>query len=73
MRYLQLIWIDESTDEGPDPVEPWVEEMSGRGVRLQGSRLRPASDATTVRVRGDEVLLSDGRSPRPRNRLAGTT
>lgn len=28
-------------------------------MRRSGSLLRPAADATTVRVRGEEVLLSD--------------
>jgi hypothetical protein len=31
-----------------------------RHVRRGGARLCPPSDATTVRVRGDEVLLTDG-------------
>ncbi|MBY8339369.1 YciI family protein [Streptomyces spinosirectus] len=36
-----------------------------------GARLRPASDATTVRVRGDEVLLSDGPFAETKEYLAG--
>jgi hypothetical protein len=38
----------------------WVEEMDGRGIRKAGNRLRPAADATTVRVRADELLVTDG-------------
>jgi hypothetical protein len=33
--------------------------MDGRGVRLLGSELRSVSDATTARVRNDEVLVAD--------------
>ncbi|MFI6654798.1 YciI family protein [Streptomyces sp. NPDC050523] len=36
-----------------------------------GARLRPAVDATTVRVRGDEVLLSDGPFAETKEYLAG--
>jgi hypothetical protein len=48
----------EPVDDDND-VDDWVGEMGGRGVRLEGSPLYP-DDATTVRVRGGEVLVSDG-------------
>ncbi|MGY4922284.1 YciI family protein [Streptomyces sp. 900105755] len=38
----------------------YVREVRGRDVVRGGARLRPGADATTVRVSGDEVLLSDG-------------
>src|SRR6266851_2195067 len=67
MRYLLLICVDEtvqlSLGEGAamqSATESWVAEMDGRGVRLQGEPLRPVSEATTVRVRGGEMLVSDG-------------
>lgn len=62
MRYVMFVCDNESVGvpmEDADP-ESWVREMDARGVRLQGMRLRSGNDATTVRVRGDEVLLSDG-------------
>ena len=34
--------------------------MEGRGKRLIGDRLRPVEDATTVRVRSGELLVTDG-------------
>jgi len=37
-----------------------MHELEGRGVVRGGERLRPSADATTVRVRNDEVLTSDG-------------
>jgi hypothetical protein len=36
-----------------------------------GARLRPSTDATTVRVRGGEVLLSDGPFAETKEYLAG--
>ena len=45
--------------------------MEGRGVRLQGAPLRPVSDATTVRVRQDEVLISDGPFAETKEQIGG--
>lgn len=63
MKYLLLVCTDgEPFDADPaelDP-EPWVNEMESRGIRLTGDRLRPPSDATTVRVRNGETLITDG-------------
>jgi len=62
VRYLLMICVDEPFEAPPgdlDPV-PWVREMDARGIRVMGERLRPPSDATTVRVRDGEVLLTDG-------------
>jgi hypothetical protein len=64
MKFMLLICGEGDPDAGEKDVdlnaEPWVEEMTGRGIRLDGDRLRPPSDATTVRVRSGEVLLTDG-------------
>jgi hypothetical protein len=74
MEYMLLVCHDERFDP-PDDIEPetiaWVEEMTTRGVRRQGDRLRPASDATTVRVREDEVLLTDGPFAETKEQMAG--
>lgn len=43
-----------------DNVGEWVDELVARGVSEYGERLRPEHDATTVRVRGGEVLVVDG-------------
>ena len=66
MKYLMFVCVDpelvtpESTkDMAPDTLA-WVDEMDGRGVRVQGNRLQEISTATTVRVRGGEVVLADG-------------
>nr|WP_245908720.1 YciI family protein [Pseudosporangium ferrugineum] len=49
------------TDESRIPdVERWVTENDAAGRRLAGNQLTPPSSATTVRVRGGELLLTDG-------------
>ncbi len=76
MRYMLLICNDESAETVPEEglgaeTETWVEEMEGREVRKSGDRLRPSSDATTVRVRADEVLISDGPFADTKDLIAG--
>ena len=73
MKYLLLIAVDESIDVSPeesDP-EPWVAEMSGRKVRVLGSRLRPVRDATSVRVRDGDLTITDGPFAETKEQMAG--
>jgi hypothetical protein len=78
MKYMLMICGDESVEltpgeaaaMGPD-TESWVTEMDGRGVRLEGDRLRPVSDATSVRVRDAEVLIVDGPFAETKEQIAG--
>ena len=73
MRYVMLVCVDESVEvsEAEGMPTAWVEEMEGRGVRKFGDRLRPVSDATTVRVRDGEVLLSDGPFAETKEQIGG--
>jgi hypothetical protein len=76
MRYMLLICNDQSAEAGPEEglgaeTDAWVEEVDGRGVRKSGDRLRPANEATTVRVRAGEVLLSDGPFADTKDLIAG--
>ena len=78
MRYLLLICVDETLQLSPgegaamqSATESWVAEMDGRGVRLQGEALRPVSEATTVRVRDGEMLVSDGPFAETKEQVAG--
>ncbi|MEU7908646.1 YciI family protein [Actinoplanes sp. NPDC049118] len=49
------------TDESQLPdIDVWVAENDAAGRRLQGNVLASPAAATTVRVRGGELLLSDG-------------
>ncbi|MEU5344158.1 YciI family protein [Streptomyces sp. NPDC020766] len=49
----------------------YIDEVRTSGVVTGGARLRPATDATTVRVQGDEVLLSDGPFVESKEYVAG--
>lgn len=66
MKYVLLICDDESrspTNEelAADPVhQAWAADLERRGAELVGMRLRPVVDATSVRVRDGETLVSDG-------------
>jgi hypothetical protein len=69
MRFLMLVLTDPTleeaegespTHEPPITIEAWVEETYGSGRAVEGDRLRPASDAKTVRRRKGEVIVSDG-------------
>lgn len=47
-------------DPADDNIAEWVQEMIDRRVSEYGERLRPAEDATIVRVRDGKVLLTEG-------------
>ena len=78
MNYVLFICGDESLELSADQqremdraAEAWVEEMTARGVRVTGNRLQPVADATTVRVSGGEVLISDGPFAETREQIGG--
>jgi hypothetical protein len=63
MEYLFFIATDTEPDVEPEragEVQAWVDEGERRGIRKQGHRLRPVEDATTIRVRAGELLITDG-------------
>ncbi|MDQ1552339.1 MAG: hypothetical protein QOD50_1761 [Actinomycetota bacterium] len=63
MEYLFFIATDTEPDVEPEragEVQAWIDEGERRGIRKQGHRLRPVEDATTVRVRAGELLITDG-------------
>ncbi len=77
MLYMLMFCHEGSSLPGPASIEDdpryrlWSEERDRRGVHRGGARLRPAEDATTVRVRGEEVLLSDGPFAETKEQVAG--
>jgi hypothetical protein len=73
MKYLLLICMDEGVEVNDTEisVDPWLDEMTRRGVRLDGSRVRPPKEATTVRTRGGEVLLSEGPFAETKEQMGG--
>ncbi len=78
MKYLMLVCVDKATklpaEEratiGPE-VDAWISEMDGRGVRVQGQELAGVQDATTIRVRGGEVVIADGPFTETKEQIAG--
>ena len=80
MHYALLICTDESSEMalGPDESSArlaeygkFVDEMGRRGVLRGGQRLRPTTDATTVRLREGEVLTSDGPFAETKEQIGG--
>ncbi|MGW0834092.1 YciI family protein [Streptomyces prunicolor] len=72
MKYMLLVCGDDTADgSGMAPVEPWVEELGDREVRLHGHRLVQPAEAVTVRVRGGEVLRTDGPFAETKEYVAG--
>ncbi|GAA2698310.1 MULTISPECIES: YciI family protein [Actinoplanes] len=62
MKYMMFVCTDtepETEFEAPD-IEKWVAENDANGRRVLGNQLAQPSAATTVRVRGGELLLTDG-------------
>jgi hypothetical protein len=80
MRYALLICTDEKAVEALSPEEgaamlseygAFGEEMVRRGVLQGGERLRPTTDATTVRARDGEVLTLDGPFAETKEQIGG--
>jgi hypothetical protein len=80
MRYLLMICSDEKErgswppDKRETTMKEYVlfgEEMERRGVLQVGERLRPTTDATTVRVRDGDVLTSDGPFAETKEQVGG--
>jgi len=72
MNYLLLICGDETAAEHAEGgCDGWAEEMLRRDVLRGGGGLRPPHVATTVRVREDAVLLSDGPFAETKEQIGG--
>ncbi|AXB44394.1 YciI family protein [Amycolatopsis albispora] len=72
MRYLLMIGGEEGSEaEKLEGCGGWTERMERRGVLRSGVALRPPDEAVTVRVRGDEVLRSDGPFAETKEQIGG--
>jgi hypothetical protein len=78
MKYLLLICVDESGESSPldgtafgATALAWSQDVSRRGIRLDGARLRPVTDATTVRVTDTGPLVADGPFAETKEQIAG--
>ena len=76
MQYVALIWEKWDTDEDVS-AEQFVrhtafgQEAGEAGVLRGGSALHPVSAASTVRLRDDEVLMTDGPFVESKEQLSG--
>ncbi len=74
MKYMMFVATDSEPDtapERPGEIETWFADVTSRGKHLTGDRLRPAEDATTVRVRSGELLITDGPFTESKDWIAG--
>ena len=73
MKYMLLICVDrelaKNAQEDDPTIEQWLAEVEGK--RIDGNELMSPNDATTVRTRGDEVLVTDGPFAETREFIAG--
>jgi hypothetical protein len=74
MRYMMFVATDPEAEPfvpEEDNIGEWVADVEARGLRVTGERLRPVEDATLVRVRGGELLVTDGPFTESKEWIAG--
>jgi hypothetical protein len=80
MRYILMINSDEKwyASLPPDQLQGFMDEyvefgkeMGERGILQGGERLRPTTDATTVRVKDGDVLTTDGPFAETKEQIGG--
>ena len=54
-----------------EELDAWVTEMEAIGVKQFGVVLRPSREAAIVRVRGGDVLITDGPFAEAKEQIAG--
>lgn len=80
MRYLLLIHVDPSAGDDARPEEreatmkewfAYTEDLRAAGCLIDGNALHGPDTATTVRVSGDEVTVTDGPFAETKEHLGG--
>ena len=80
MQYMALIYGDqnawgafseEEREAAYDLYRAFGRDADSAGVLVEGSELAPTTDATTVRVRADETLVTDGPYAEVKEALGG--
>lgn len=80
MRYMLLIYTDETNDPAPGTPEgdamfagygAFTQEVREKNLFLAGEPLQPTTTATTVRVRGGRTVLTDGPFAETKEQLGG--
>ena len=78
MRYMMLIYSREDDSASPEQLRQVaaahgvvMEEAARRGILCAAEPLAVSSTATTVRIDGDRILLTDGPFVETKEQLAG--
>jgi hypothetical protein len=83
VKYMMIHYIDQSVlqfDENGEEIEDvaetrireaWDNEMKERGILVGGGALDRLQTTTTLRVRGGEVLVTDGPFAETKEQIAG--
>ena len=80
MRVMMFVVVDPDAaaeaaaaggvDAGPT-IDEWLVEVGEQGTRVTGNELLPVAEARTVRVVGDEVVVTDGPFTESKEWIAG--
>ena len=78
MKYILLLYDDETrwADQEPTPelFEPWIKysaKLQAAGAFVAGDALLPTPTATTVRVRDEKTVTTDGPFAETKEQLGG--
>jgi hypothetical protein len=72
MRFLMFVTVDPDLDAVDENPMAWVDETTAKGQRLEGDRLYPAGDATTLWPKdGGGTFVSDGPFAETKEFIAG--
>jgi hypothetical protein len=80
MQYVLLIYVSEAVTGSMSPEEyqtyfqgyaQFEGEVQQRGIKTGGQPLQPISSSTTVRVRDDHAMITDGPFAETKEQLAG--
>ena len=77
MQYMLLIYSNENGEAEGDEQDilrrygAFTEDVRSNGKLVTADRLKPTSDATTVRIRNGETLVTDGPFAETKEQIAG--
>ncbi|MET0726601.1 MAG: YciI family protein [Leifsonia sp.] len=74
MQYAMFVVVDPDGEpyvEADDDFAAWDADLEARGIMLAKERLRPADEATTIRVRGGQTIITDGPFTESKEWIAG--
>jgi len=66
VKFMMFVVVDPDAAAQAEPseddlsIDEWLDDVDGRGKRITGDALRPATEAVTVRISQEQVLVSDG-------------